>query len=201
MKKWNVVLRLSSQTIPEKIDLARYIVAAMEKNKAIFPTPNPQLKDISIITSELQMLYTASRGGGKELTVKLNAKAFEFEVELIALANYVQIIANRDNEVGDVIIVSAGMDLKKETGAGARKFEVVNTKMGGRVKLRTKSEGRASYLWEYSLDQEHWMSGKITIRSNTIINNLETGSRYYFRVAIVKEEQGPWSNVIHLIVT
>jgi hypothetical protein len=40
MKKWNAVLRLSSQTIPEKIDQARYIVASMEKNKDVFPIPH-----------------------------------------------------------------------------------------------------------------------------------------------------------------
>jgi hypothetical protein len=201
MKKWNVVLRLSSQTIPEKIDLARYIVVSMGKHKEVFPTPSPSLKHITFIAKELQYLHVASRGGGKELTAKLNVKDFELEIELIALANYVQNIANRDNDVGDVIILSAGMDLKNETGAGARKFEVVNTKMEGRVKLKTRSKGRASYIWEYSLDQKHWISGKITITSKTILNNLKPGNRYYFRVAIVKEDQGPWSNVIQLIVT
>jgi hypothetical protein len=201
MKKWNAVLRLSSQTIPEKIDQARYIVASMEKNKDVFPTPTPLLKDMTLIISELQELYTVSRGGDKELVAKLNAKAYDFDNELSSLANYVQTIANRDNEMGDVIIVSAGMDLKKLTTPGTRKFEVVNTKMPGRVVLKTKGEGRASYIWEFSLDQELWMSGKTTITCKTIFNNLKPGNRYYFRVAIVKEEQGPWSHVIDLIVT
>jgi hypothetical protein len=201
MKKWNVVLRLSSLTVPEKIDQAHYIVAAMEKNKEVFPTPIPSLESILLITSELQDAYTVSRAGSKELTAKLNVKDFEFEIELIALGYYLQNIANRDNEVGDVIILSAGMDLKTFAVAGTRKFEVENTKMGGRVLLKTKSEGRVGYLWEYSLDQEHWIIGKVTITSRTILNDLKPGNRYYFRVAIVKEEQGPWSNVIHIIVT
>jgi hypothetical protein len=73
--------------------------------------------------------------------------------------------------------------------------------MGGRVLLKTKSEGRVSYLWEYSLGQEHWIPGKVTISSRTILNDLKPGNRYYFSVAIVKEEQEPWSNVIPIIVT
>jgi hypothetical protein len=201
MKKWNAVLRLSSQTIPEKIDQARYIVASMEKNKDVFPIPIPSLEDITLIINELQDLHTASRGGDKEFVAKLNAKAFDFDVELTSLANYVQTIANKENEIGDVIIVSAGMDLRKMTGPRTQKFEVMNTKMPGRVVLKTKGEGRASYIWEYSLDQEHWTSGKTTLTSKTIFNNLKPGNRYYFRVAIVKEEQEPWSHVIHLIVT
>jgi hypothetical protein len=72
----------------------------------------------------LQGAYTASRAGSKRLTAKLNAKDFEFEIELIALGHNVQNIDNSDNEVGDVIILSAGMDLKTESVAGVRKFEV-----------------------------------------------------------------------------
>jgi hypothetical protein len=201
MKKWNPVLKLSSQTIPEKIDQARYIVASMEKNKDVFPNPVPLLVDMLLIVNELQDFYTDSRGGDKELAVKLNAKAFDFDNELTSLANYVQTIANRDNEIGDVIIVSAGMNLRKVIGPRIKKFEAENTKMPGRVALKTKGEGRASYIWEYSLDQEEWISGKTTIRSKVVFNNLIPGNRYYFRVAIVKEEQEPWSHVIHLIVT
>jgi hypothetical protein len=201
MKKWNVVLRLSSQTIPEKIDQAHYILASMEKDKEMFPTPLPSLEKVALITQELQELHTASRGGGKEITAKMYAKIFDFELELNTLANYVQDIANRDNEKGDVIILSAGMEFKKMTGPETPKFEVENTKVAGRVHLKTKGEVRASYIWEYSLDQEHWMSGKITRKSKTTLDNLKPGNRYYFRVAIVKEEQEPWSNVIHVIVT
>jgi hypothetical protein len=201
MKKWTAVLNLSSQSIPEKIDQAHYIVAAMEKNKDLFPTPTPTLEVITLITKELQDLHTASRGGDKELMAKLNAKYFDFNNELTSLANYVQTIANRDNENGDVIIISAGMDIKKMTRPAEQKFEVENTLTPGRVMLKTKGEGRASYIWEYSLDQELWMPGKTTLTSKTIFNNLKPGNRYYFRVAIVKEEQEPWSNVIHIIVT
>jgi hypothetical protein len=71
----------------------------------VFPTSILSLEILILITNELQDLYTASRYGSKELTAKLNTKGFQFDVELIALANYVQNIANRDNDVGDVFIL------------------------------------------------------------------------------------------------
>lgn len=200
MKKWNIVLRLASIAIPEKVDLALFIVKSMTGNE-YFPKPSPELKTIFKIAHELQLAYTNSRDSGREQTAEMYAKEFELDIELIALSNYVQDIANRDNEIGDVIIFSAGMDVKREKGGRSRTFTVVNTSISGRVKLQAKAEGRASYLWEYSLDQENWTTGNITVQSSTVISNLTPGERYYFRVAVIKEEQGPWQGPVNTIVT
>jgi hypothetical protein len=200
MKKWIIVLRLASQTVPQKIEYTRFIVESMTDNEH-FPSPIPELKTITRLADELQLAYTQSRDAGKEQTAIMHAKDFELEIELIALSNYVQDIANKDNEIGDIIIFSAGMDVKRQQNRQDRKFRVENTVMAGRVKLQTISEGRAGYQWEFSLDQENWIPAGVTIVASTIINNLEPGKRYYFRVAAIKGEQGPWLGPVNTIVT
>ena len=93
------------------------------------------------------------------------------------------------------------MDVQRTHGGTTRSFSVINTAIDGRVKLRTRAEGRAGYLWEYSLDQENYIQANITVQATTVINGLTPGERYYFRVAVVKEEQGPWQGPINIIVT
>ncbi|MCO6499837.1 MAG: hypothetical protein J5I47_05595 [Vicingus serpentipes] len=200
MKKWKVVLGLASQSVPQKIDQARLIIESMSDND-YFPNPTPKLIDVSKKVAELQKAYTLSRDAGKEQTADMHTKSFNLDIDLIALGNYVQDTANKDNEIGDVIIFSAGMDVKKDAGAKKRTFNVVNTATDGRVKLQTISEGRAAYVWEYSLDQEDWTSGGVTTQASTVINGLLSGKRYYFRVASITDEQGPWLGPINLIVT
>ena len=65
-----------------------------------------------------------------------------------------------------------------------------------------RSEGRASYIWQYSLDQETWTTAKVTLKAKAMIEGLTPGKRYYFRVAaVLKDEQGPWKGPINIIVT
>jgi Fibronectin type III domain len=200
MKRLVVVLRLGSQTIPEKIDTAKVIVLSMTGNE-YFATPTPELKTITALADELQLAYEVSRDGTKEQTALMYAKEFELVTQLNVLSNYVQATANNDIEIGDAIIFSAGMDVKRPANRQDRKFRVRNTDMAGSVTVETKSEGRAGYVWEYSVDQETWTKCKFTQVSTTTITDLTPGSRYYFRVAVVTDEQGPWQGPINIIVT
>jgi hypothetical protein len=200
MMRWNIVLRLSSRNVPEKIDFSRLIVNAMTGNE-YFPTPSPDLKTISRLSEELQLAYEISREGTKEQTALMYAKEFELDTQLNVLGSYVEAIANNDSDVGDAIIFSAGMDVKGKASRQEQVFEVKNTAYAGIVDATSSAEPRASYLWEYSLDQENWSVGSVSNKANTTIKGLTPGKRYYFRVAIVKGEQGPWQGPIDLIVT
>ena len=200
MKKWKVVLRLASQSVPQKIDQARFIIKSMSDND-YFPNPTPKLTDVSKKVAELQEAYTASRDASKEATATMYNKEFDLDIDLIALANYVQDTANRENDIGDTIIYSAGMEVKMDGGSKTRSFGVQNTDIEGRVKLQAKGEGRAAYIWEYSLNQEEWEQASVTTQAATIIDGLRPGKRYYFSVAVTKEEQGPWQGPINIIVT
>lgn len=200
MKKWNVVLRLASQSISDKIVFARYIVSSMTNND-YFPNPTPALSTITQIADELQLAYEQSRDGSKLQTAIMHSIATKLDMQLKVLGNYVLAIANRDNDIGAAIIYSAGMEIKQENGGRSTAFTVANTIMDGLVKLYTKSKGRVSYVWEYSLDEETWTLASITIQANTIIKGLTPGKRYYFRVASIAKIQSPWLGPINTIVT
>ena len=200
MKRWNVVLRLSSRSVPEKIDFTRHIVNSMTDND-YFKSPIPSLKSIAKLADELQLAYQKSREAGKEQTALKHSKDFELDTQLNILAGYVAAIANNNSDAGDSIIYSAGMVVKTKATRQGQAFEVKNAAYSGTVVAISSSEGRASYIWEYSLDQENWNTGSISITSKTTIEGLIPGKRYYFRVAAIKEVQAPWQGPVDLIVT
>ena len=201
MKKWNVTLRLASQSVPEKITYAGTVVASITENKELFPSPTPELKTITDLADELQLAYEASRDGSKTATSIMNTKVYELDVQLTALGSYVAVIANNNPERGDTIIISAGMEVKRTTERAPQEFVVVNTKHSGFVFITSKIERRASYVWEYSLDQENWTNCAVTRVARTSIGDLLPGKRYYFRVAAITETQEPWQGPISIIVT
>lgn len=188
-------------SVPKKIELARFIVQSMERNTDIFPDPLPTLATITKAATELEEAYVNSRAAGKEQTSIMYRKVFNLELELTDLSHYVWSIANRNNKIGNAIIYAAGMKFKKHKNGRNRIFNAVNTTAEGTVKLQTKGEGRSGYVWEYSLDEENWTIGKVTVKATTVIKGLTPGKRYYFRVVTVKNKQSPWSRTINLIVT
>ena len=202
MKRWIVVLRLASLSVPEKIEFAKLVVSSMKANP-LFSDPIPGYDDITRLADELQLAYDKSQSRpSKEQTALVHTKAFELDTQLTALGNYVQRIANDNTENGEAIIFSAGMDVKRTGGSTQRSFTVNNTPYEGKVELVSRAEGRASYIWQYSLDQEEWTTALVTLQATATISDLKPGKRYYFRVApVLKDEQGPWKGPINIIVT
>ena len=131
----------------------------------------------------------------------MNTKAFDLEIQLSALGSYVTVIANNNPDIGDTVIISAGMEVRRTSDRQPQEFTVENTKYPGFVFVTSKSEGRASYVWQYSLDQETWTNCNVTRTATTNIGELTPGLRYYFRCAIVTDKQQPWQGPINIIVT
>ena len=78
MKRWIVVLRLASRSVPEKIEFSRFIVQNMTGN-ALFSDPTPSLDVITQLAEELQTAYDNSRDAGKQQTAAMHAKEFELD--------------------------------------------------------------------------------------------------------------------------
>lgn len=93
------------------------------------------------------------------------------------------------------------MDVKRSTNRQAQGFTVTNKLNDGFVFMTSRIERRASYVWQHSLDQETWTNCNVTRASTTTISGLTPGKRYYFRVAVVTDKQGPWQGPINIIVT
>lgn len=203
MKHWIIVLRLVAMTVLEKILKARFVIESVTSS-GYFSDPAEILGNVATAADELELAVQAAESGGKDETGEMHQKEFLLEVALNISKNLVENVANTDNDIGDIIAFSAGMDVKGQGGMSPRIFKVVNTALSGRVKLETVSEKRAAYIWEYSTSPEDgasWVTGITTTVAAAVIEGLTPGTKYWFRVAVVLDEQGPWQGPLHAIVT
>jgi len=190
-------------TVLEKIQKALFVVESVNEN-LYFPDPTEILGNVPTAAAELALAVQAAESGGKDETAIMYQKEFLLEVALNITKNLVENAANTDNDIGDIITFSAGMDVKGHGGMSPRIFKVVNAAMSGRVKLEAGAETRAAYIWQYSTtpeDEASWVTGVTTTVAAAVIEGLVPGTKYWFRVAVVMDEQGPWQGPVNTIVT
>lgn len=201
VKRTKVVLELGRLSVPEKIEKARFIVLSMTGN-ANFPSPVPPLGDITAITNALEAAALAAEGGGEDETAIMHEKESYLDRALTNEGMYVEVIANDTPAEAESIILGAGMKSKKVPVHTAREFQVANTKIPGQVKMRTKFFPRSSFIWQYRVTTATaWLTAATTVKATFVLSGLSSAVRYSFRVAVVtKNGQGPWSNVLELVV-
>lgn len=220
MKKQVVVLKLARLSIPRKIEKARFIVISMTGN-ANFTTPSPTLVTITTNVNALETASIAAAGGGADDTANMHAKELLLDLSLKSLAAYVEGIANVNPLSAEAIILSAGMEVKSSGVRTAHEFAVEPTGDPGEVSMSTKFVQRATFIWQMSTTAPNAGTGSApggqgalaaaqagavweTIgqgtRSKFLKTGLVSGTRYYFRVAVVdKNGQGPWSKCLLLL--
>lgn len=204
--KWLVKLGFSKLSTSEKIVTARAIVSQVTGNPH-FPVPVPPLSQINSAILALESATTAAATGGSEETALMHARIRELDTLMGQLANHVEIKANTHPEIGDAIILSAGMQVKEHAGRNPNTFGIRNTALVGEVLVTSVAapNSRASYVWQYSLNPDNpnsWQTAATTIQSTVRINGLTPGKRYSFRAAVVTPTgQGPWQGPLNIIVT
>ncbi len=195
-------MKLARLSIPKKIEKARFIVTSMTGN-ANFPTPSPTLASITTNVNNLEAAHIAAQGGGSDDTAAMHAKELVLDLSLKSLAAYVEGIANANPLTAEATILGAGMDTKAPSVRAAREFHAAPTGKPGEVKLSTKFVKRATYIFQQSTapdTESSWVTIGQSTRATLTKNSLVSGTRYYFRVAVVdKDGQGPWSNVVNMI--
>lgn len=197
-----VKLNLKGLSIPEKIARARQIVAAMTGNDN-FPAPQPSLAQVTGGTNQLEAAYNAAQAARQEAkarTAALNEQEEAVDLLLTQLAGHVESVGG-DNEQ---IIQSAGMDIRSaptSTGTPAVPVSLNATQgdMEGEIDLSwDKVERARSYLIEQSADpitSTSWAHAAVSTKSQVTIDDLQSGTRYWFRVAAVGPQgQSGWSN-------
>lgn len=201
MKKNVAVLGLSRLTIPQKIELGRFIVTSMTGNPN-FTTPSPTLASITTNVNALETAYIAARGGGPDETSAMHARELTLEFSLNALVCYVQPIANANPANAETIILSAGMQVKKSPSPRPNGFRAAYNGNPGEVLLRTDYEKGCSFIWQRSLTpyvEESWVTMHVGTQSKFVATGLTRGTLYYFRVAKAnKHGQNPWSLVVYI---
>ncbi|MGZ4159047.1 MAG: fibronectin type III domain-containing protein, partial [Bacteroidia bacterium] len=167
------------------------------------PLPNPALALITADLNALETAHIAAEGGGKTLKALMRAKRLIALKDLSNLRAYVQTIANIIPANGEAIVIGAGMTVKSVHTHTARAFAVNTTKNPGEVKMVTKFVNRATFNWQLCTDpsvETSWQTVGQGTKASFIAEGLISGTRYYFRVAVVdKNGQNPWSNVLNLI--
>jgi hypothetical protein len=202
MSRKQIALRLWTLSVPEKIVKARFIVVSMDGNPN-FPSPNPPLAEITANVDKLEEAFLIVTGGRRGGASVVKDKELVLDVSLKFLAAYVEVIANSNLETAESMILSAGMSIKIQGIPRPKNFDVSITERPGEVKLITRYTPNAVYTWQYTATpskEESWEEIGRTTKATIIKSDLQSGTRYHFRVGRV-DRQGihPWSNVLNII--
>jgi hypothetical protein len=60
---------------------------------------------------------------------------------------------------------------------------------------------RASYEWQFSIDQKTWTNASSTLQAKTDITGLTVGTTYYFRVRpVLASGEQDWSSLVSIVM-
>jgi hypothetical protein len=185
--------------IPDTITYARSVAAALTDNPA-FPSPTPPLVTFQADLDALETAHvqTLTVGTASERDAKLAA----VERHLFALRAYVQTVADVSPGQAAVVIVSAGMSVKRSSGHAKGDFVAKPARTSGAALLVARAATtRASYDWQLSTDGTLWVDLERTVRADAALTGLTAGRRYYFRYrTLTKDGVADWSQVVSLLV-
>jgi hypothetical protein len=197
MKKIN--LGFSRYTDAALLVLAQAILAALTGN-TFFPTPTPALAAVQTALNDYMAALSASQEGGRTNVATKNARKKDLVDLLIQLGNYVMLTANGD----DVMLTSSGFPLTRERQPlpPLEQPEILKIENGinsGELNITIASVfGARTYVYQYAKDplsdNNDWVSNNSTLVKFSF-NNLETGKKYWCRVAAYgRNEQAVYSN-------
>ena len=200
-----IKLNLRSLSIPEKISRAQQIVRALTGNPN-FTSPHPPLAQVTAAIDELETASNAAQAARQEAKARTsaqNAKEDALDQILTQLVAHVESVAGSDDE----LIMSAGLDVRAASGPGrATSTQSVPPSLtatagdhDGEIDLSWDTvRGARSYVVQRSPDppsEPTWVHSGVSTRSRTTVEGLNSGTRYWFRVAaITSSGQSAWSN-------
>ena len=203
-----IKLNFARLSVPEKIALARRIVAAMTGNTH-FTSPQPSLATITAATDGLEQSESdaqIARQEAKTKTTARNTKEDALGQLMTQAVGYVTAVSGGNEEV----IQSAGMDVRATSGTSAapgqpRALGATAGDHDGTMDLSWDPVVEAaSYVIEMSPDPvttNSWKHQGVSTKSTFTVPGLQSGSRVWFRVAAVNANgQSPWSDPATKIV-
>jgi hypothetical protein len=187
MKKTNRVAfnikKLSDEALIVKV---QSIVVAMTNN-VNFPAPLPELDALKTAAAAYEDALVAQQPGAKEDTVRKNEARAALEHAFRMLGTWVEVKSNNDL----VTLLSSGFEVRKTPTPYGRlekpgSLQIQLTSKPGSVKVTTAPvAGARIYFFQYALvpvsDESQWRTVGSTARTK-IIDNLEVGKQYIFRV-------------------
>ena len=202
-----IKLNLRSLSVPEKTARAQQIVRALTGNPG-FTSPHPPLAQVSAAIEELEAASNAAQAARQEAKARTAAQHVKEEALdqlLTQLVAHVESVAGNDDE----LIMSAGLDVRAPSGPGrstaSQPISISLTATAGdhdgEIDLSWDTvRGARSYVVQRSPDppsESTWTHSGISTRSRTSVEGLNSGTRYWFRVAaITASGQTAWSNPV-----
>jgi hypothetical protein len=197
-----IKLNFGRLSVPEKIARAQQIVAALTGNSN-FTTPNPTLAAVTTAISELETTSNdarAARFEARRLTGVQTVKEDKLHQLVTQLGAYVESVAGDD----EAKIMSARLETRSaattdsSAPAAPETLTATTGNHEGEIELTWDTvRGARSYVVERANDPQAgpWTQAGVSPRSSLILEGLDSGKRYYFRVAaITLNGQSPWSN-------
>jgi len=197
-----VKLSLKTMTVTAKVQFARQVVTSLTGN-ATFPNPEPPLSDLTDAATNLEAAFNTANvahQNAMEKTSLMDDADTAINNILTKLGNYVDSTSNGD----EAKILSSGMSVKAKPvpiGSLPQPTALAATEGDneGEIDLSwDKVFGARSYVVEYTPDPitpTGWKSGGVSTKSSKSISSLQSGVKYWFRVAAVGAAgQGPWSD-------
>ena len=198
-----VKLNLSNLTIPQKIAKAELITTSLTGN-AGFPTPQPSLATFTQAKEDLVDAYSEAQNArqtAKEKTTIQNKKEDALDRLFSQLAAYVESVAGSNEE----LILSAGMDPRAaavSSNATPEQPQALAASAGDydrQIDLSWDTvDGARSYAIQQSGDPvtpTSWSYSGVSTKSSFAATGLNSGTRYWFRVAAVNSNgQSGWSD-------
>jgi hypothetical protein len=196
-------LNFRNLSVSAKIAKAKQIVAALTGNPN-FPNPNPPLADITTVITKTETKSSereAAQQLAKTKTTELNAFVDELDGVISQIGGHVDSVAGNDEGK----ILSAGFDTRAAATATSQpppppsSLDSTISDHDGELDASWDTvAGAKSYVIETSEDPPtptSWKHGGVSTKSKFTIEGLQSGKRYWIRVAAVNSAgQSGWSD-------
>ena len=180
-------------------------IAESLKGNPVFPDPTPAQAVLEKACQDLQLaLSVAGRSDRTKISAKNDAKAVLRNL-IAELAEYITNVSQGDRTK----LLSSGFDItgQKNGGQGLPAISALEVEIGppGQAITRVKKvRGARSYIHQYTADpitsDSVWISETVTDHRCTI-NNLQSVSRYWFRViAVGPNKQAVYSPLVSRVI-
>lgn len=203
-----VKLDVASISTQELTVVAQSIANGLANN-AVFDNPTPSPKALHAKAVEVDLASQEIENLKLLLKTKqsaLDGKRQELRDLIKQARNYVELKSGGD----ETVILSAGMQVRSEAAVAGllpapQNFTVLEGANPGMVELKWKTvHGSSSYIIERSIDpptSSSWTSGAVSTKAKFLMGNLQSGTKFWFRVAAVNSAGiGAWSSPILKII-
>lgn len=196
-----VKLNIKDRSIPERVARGHQMIQALTNNPN-FPNPQPTLAVLTAVTDELEAAYAqqqADRQAALASTTVTHDKNAAWEIEFRKAASYVASVATDDAAVQSAGMAVAARASHSAADTAPSGLSVSDGDHDATLDLHfDRVPGAKSYVIEHSLDPPtatSWTHAAVTTKSSVTIGGLVSGTRYWFRVAVVTSAgQSGWSD-------